>query len=134
MRYAVLALLILAPPAAAQPPLTRPLASIDATLSGQPIVAAPGRLRVTVSETTLAPGSRLPVHKHPFPRVVQVLSGRLLVTNLDTGKAHEAAAGDWLVDAVDQWHDAAVVGAEPVRLLTIDQAPPGAQVTIPRNP
>jgi quercetin dioxygenase-like cupin family protein len=56
------------------------------------------------------------------------------VTNLDTGKAHEAAAGDWLVDAVDQWHDAAVVGAEPVRLLTIDQAPPGAQVTIPRNP
>ena len=29
--------------------------------------------------------SRLPVHKHPYPRVVQVVSGRLKVTNLDTG-------------------------------------------------
>lgn len=120
-------------PALAQPPpVTLPLASLDATLTGQPIRAPEGKLRVTVSETTLAPGGRLAAHKHPYPRVVQILSGRLRVTNLDTGTVSEPKAGDWLVDAVDQWHEAVVLDDEPVRLLTIDQAPPGAAVTIPR--
>jgi hypothetical protein len=65
---------------------------------------------------------------------VNVLAGRLKITNLDTGQVREAVAGDWMVDAVDQWHEAEVLGPEPARLMTIDQAPPGATVTIPRNP
>ena len=65
---------------------------------------------------------------------MNVLAGRLKVTNLDTGEVREIKAGDWLVDAVEQWHETAVVGSESVRLLTIDEAPPGAAVTIPRNP
>lgn len=124
-------LVMAAAPAAAQP-VTKPVAAIDATLTGQPITAPAGKLRVTVSETTLAPGGKLAAHKHPYPRVVQVLSGRLRVTNLDAGTVSEPKPGDWLVDAVDQWHEAVVLGEEPVRLLTIDQAPPGAAVTIPR--
>lgn len=124
-------LLLAATPAAAQP-VTKPVASLDATLTGQPIVAPSGKLRVSVSETMLAPGGRLAAHKHPYPRVVQILSGRLRVTNLDTGTVSEPAPGDWMVDAVDQWHEAIVLGDEPVRILTIDQAPPGAAVTIPR--
>lgn len=124
-----LALLLATPAAAQAPPLT-----IDATLSGQPIRAPAGDLRVTITQTTLPPGGRLPAHKHPYPRVVQVVSGRLEVTNLDTGQAQEVAAGDWVVDAVDQWHEAQVLGDELVRLLTIDQAPAGAQVTVPRKP
>ena len=135
MKHALAAALVLiAAPAAAQAPVGRPLASLDATLSGQPIVAPGGKLRVTVTETTIPAGGGLAAHKHPYPRLVQVLSGRLKITNLDTGQAREVTAGDWLVDAVDQWHEAAVIGAEPVRVMTIDQAPPGAQVTIPRNP
>jgi quercetin dioxygenase-like cupin family protein len=63
-----------------------------------------------------------------------VEQGRLSVRNLDTGETREVKAGDWVVDAIDQWHEAAVVGNEPVRLTTIDQAPPGAAVTVPRNP
>ncbi|WP_309087477.1 cupin domain-containing protein [Phenylobacterium sp.] len=132
-RALVLIPLLTAAPAAAQPaPVTRPMAAIDATLTGQPITAPTGRLRVTVSETTLAPGGKLAAHKHPYPRVVQILSGRLRVTNLDTGTVSEPKPGDWMVDAVDQWHEAIVLGDEPVRILTIDQAPPGATVTIPR--
>lgn len=126
---------MLAAPAAAQPavgPLVRPIAVIEATLTGQPISPPSGPVRVTVSETTIAPGERLPPHKHPYPRIVQVLSGRLKVTHLDTGTVSEPAPGDWLVDSVDQWHEGVVVGDEPVRLLTIDQAPPGAAVTVPR--
>jgi quercetin dioxygenase-like cupin family protein len=107
---------------------------LDATLAGQPIRAPAGDLRVTITQTVLPAGGELAAHKHPFPRVVNVLAGRLRVTNLDTGHVRELGAGDWVVDAVDQWHEAQVVGDAPVRLLTIDQAPPGAAVTIPRRP
>ena len=51
-----------------------------------------------------------------------------------SAQAREAKAGDWMVDAVEQWHEAVVLGDQPVRLMTIDQAPPGKPVTIPRNP
>jgi len=137
MRHALptLALLLIAVPAAAQvPPAPGKPVTIDATLSGQPIRAAEGPLRVTVTQTVIPAGGRLPVHKHPYPRVVNLLAGRLRITNLDTGQVREAVAGDWMVDAVDQWHEAEVVGSEPARLMTIDQAPPGATVTVPRNP
>lgn len=131
----LLTVLLIAAPAAAQisPDAGKPVI-LDATLSGQPIQAPSGRLRVTVTQTVIPAGGRLPVHKHPYPRVVNVLSGRLKITNLDTGQVREAVAGDWMVDAVDQWHEAQVMGEEPVRLLAVDQAPPGATVTIPRNP
>lgn len=131
---AALAVLILATPAAAQPQTLGSPVTLDATLSGQPIRAPAGDLRVTVTRVQLPVGGRLAAHKHPYPRVVQVLSGRLKITNLDTGQVREAKAGDWMVDAVDQWHEAAALGDEPVQLMTIDQAPPGAAVTIPRNP
>jgi quercetin dioxygenase-like cupin family protein len=130
-----LALVLLAMPAAAQvPPAAGKPVTIDATLSGQPIRAAEGPLRVTITQTVLPVGGRLPVHKHPYPRVVNLLAGRLKITNLDTGQVREAVAGDWMVDAVDQWHEAQVVGDEPARLMTIDQAPPGAAVTVVRSP
>jgi quercetin dioxygenase-like cupin family protein len=131
----ILTLLLIAAPAAAQvPPVPAKPVTIDATLSGQPIRAAEGPLRVTVTQTVIPVGGRLPPHKHPYPRVVNVLAGRLKITNLDTGQVREAVAGDWMVDAVDQWHEAQVLGDEPARLMTIDQAPPGAAVTIPKNP
>lgn len=136
MRFAlpfVLSAALAAPAAAPPTPVGTPV-TIDATLSGQPIRAPAGDLRVTVSQVQLPPGGKLAVHKHPYPRVVQVVSGRIRITNLDTGAVREAKAGDWMVDAVDQWHEAVAVGDEPVRLMTIDQAPPGAAVTIPRRP
>jgi quercetin dioxygenase-like cupin family protein len=136
MRHAFLALALLATPAAAQPaaPVSRTLATIDASISGQPIVAAPGKLQVTVSEATIPPGARLPPHKHPYVRIGHVVAGRLKVTNHVTGAVVELKAGDWIVDPIDQWHEGEAVGSEPVRLLIIDQGPPGAQLTVPRNP
>lgn len=128
------AALALAAPAAAQPVTLGTPVTIDATLSGQPIRAPSGDLRVTITQTQLPVGGKLAAHKHPYPRVVHVLAGRLEVRNLDTGQTRQAKAGDWMVDAVDQWHEAVVLGDEPVRLMTIDQAPPGQTVTIMRNP
>ncbi|WP_068874304.1 MULTISPECIES: cupin domain-containing protein [unclassified Phenylobacterium] len=130
----LLALLISTPAVAQVPPKAGAPTVLDATLSGQAIRAPAGDLRVTVSQAIIPAGGRLAAHRHPYPRIVNVLAGRLRITNLDTGQTRDAVAGDWMVDAVEQWHEAVVVGDEPVRLLTIDQAPPGAAVTIPRNP
>jgi len=131
---AALTLAAFAGPAAAQPTVIGTPVTIDATLSGQAIRAPAGDLRVTVTQVELPVGGRLAAHKHPYPRVVQVLAGRLEIRNLDTGQTREAKAGDWMVDAVEQWHEAVAIGDQPARLMTIDQAPPGKPVTIPRNP
>ena len=136
MKRALIALLLIATPAAAQAPAPaqKTIATLDASIADQPIVAPAGKLRLTVSEAVIPPGGRLAPHKHPYLRIGHVAAGRLKVTNHVTGKVVELKAGDWVVDPIDQWHEGEVVGAEPVRLLLIDQAPPGAQLTIPRNP
>lgn len=124
----VFILATLAVPAAAQAPpapVSTPVGAFDATLSGQPIRLPQGAVRVTVSETLIPAGSSLPEHRHPYPRFIRVLSGRIAVQNLDTGETRELAAGDFAVEALDQWHAGRALGDEPVRLLVIDQAPPG---------
>jgi len=124
-----------ATPAAAQvaPEPGKPVV-VETTLSGQPIRPPQADVRITITQGVIPVGGGVPAHKHPYPRLVNVLAGRMQVTNLDTGQVREIAAGDWLVDAVDQWHETKVLGDQPVRLLTIDQAPPGATVTIAKNP
>lgn len=138
MRHAlasIVIVLVLAGTAAAQvPPEPGKPVTVDATLSGQAIRAPQGEVRYTITQGVIPVGGGVAAHKHPYPRLVNVLAGRMQVTNLDTGQVREIAAGEWLVDAVDQWHETKVLGDQPVRLLTIDQAPPGAAVTIPRNP
>lgn len=130
----VLAVLMASPAAAQVPPDPGKPVVVDRTLSGQPIRPAAGVVRYTITQGVIPVGGGVAPHKHPYPRLVNVLAGRLRVTNLDTGDVRELKPGDWLVDAVEQWHETAVVGTEPVRLLTIDQAPPGVAVTIPKTP
>jgi len=129
------ALLAIASAAVAQPaPVTTPLKTLDATSAGQPVVMPSGPLRVTVSETTIPAHGALPAHKHPYPRYVYVLAGRVRVTNLVSGQAFELKAGDMTIDPVDQWHTAEALGDQPASLIAIDSAPPGAAVTIRREP
>ncbi len=137
MKHALAAVLaLIALPAAAQAPgpIQKPLAVLETTVSGQPLTGVAGPIKVSVTETTVPVGGAVAAHKHMHPRVVGVLAGRLKVTNLDTGAVTEAKAGDWMVDPIDQWHEAQVVGDEPARLLVIDEAPPGATLMMPRPP
>lgn len=113
---------------------TRVTKVLDRTLSGQPILMPTGPVRVTISEMTLPVGARLPPHRHPFARHVHVLAGRLAVKDLSTGGVVELGPSDWAVDVVDVWHEGTVLGDEPVRLLLIEQAPPGAATTIRQDP
>lgn len=111
----------LADTAPAPPVVVREVFSGNTTAAGQPIVLPQKNARLVVSTYDIAPGARLPVHKHPAPRYAYVLAGTLTVTDAESGEAKTYSAGDVIVEMVDRWHYGANTGSEPVRLLVIDQ-------------
>lgn len=112
------------------PVVVTPLASKATTASGQPITLPQKNVEVQVSSYQIAPGAILPVHKHPFPRYAYVEQGTLKVTNVETGAANTYKPGDFIVEMIGQWHQATNIGADPVKLLVIDQVEQGAKNTI----
>lgn len=117
----------------AKPVVVRPVASATATSSGQPIVLPQKDAQVVVSSYEIAPGAVLPVHKHPFPRYAYVQAGSLHVTNNDTGKSEDFKPGDFIVEAVGQWHFGTNTGKDVVKLLVIDMVEKGKANTVLRD-
>jgi len=109
--------------------LVKPLVSTTTTATGQPIVLPQKNAEVLVSSYEIPAGATLPVHRHPFPRYAYVLGGTLEVTHVESGKSNIYKAGDFVIEMIGQWHQATNRGAEPVRLLVIDQVEQGAQNT-----
>lgn len=131
------ALALVATPALAAdpgPPVSTVRGVAEASMTGQPVVLPQGPVRVTLTETVIPPHGRLPAHKHPYARYALLQAGRLKVTNLDTGTVTEVKPGDFVVDAIAQWHQAENLSDEPARLMVIDQAPPGQSNTIMKAP
>ena len=134
MKHLLLALgliLFVSPASADSQPATskvvvKPVLSTGVTSSGQPIVLPQGDVQMLVSTYDIPPGAVLPKHKHPFPRYGYVQAGTIEVTNLDIGKTETFKTGDFIVEAVDQWHFGANKGTEPVKLLVIDMVEKGA--------
>ena len=112
------------------PVVVTPLATKTTTASGQPITLPQKNVEVQVSSYQIAPGATLPVHKHPFPRYAYVEQGTLKVTNVETGASNTYKTGDFIIEMIGQWHQATNVGADPVKLLVIDQVEQGAKNTI----
>lgn len=131
---AALALAACASASAQEQATTTPLTTATTTNSGQPIVLPQGAMQVSVSRVVIPAGSKLPVHKHPYPRYAYVEAGHIRVTNVDTGGEVEFAPGGFIVEAMDQWHTGLALGTEDVRLLVIDQHPPGEATTIRKDP
>lgn len=119
--------------AAASAVVVKPISSSAVTSSGQPIVLPRGRVQVIASTYDIAPGAVLPVHKHPFPRYAYVLAGTLEVTNDDIGKTETYKPGDFILEAVNQWHHAVNKGSEPVKLMVIDMAEKGKANVVVRK-
>jgi quercetin dioxygenase-like cupin family protein len=115
---------------ASAPVVVTPVKTTAVTATGQPLVLPHENVEVTASIYDIAPGATLPVHKHPFARYGYVLAGTLEVTNVDTGKRDVYKTGDFIVEMIDQWHQGSNVGADPVKLLVIDQIEAGAQATV----
>ena len=102
------------------------------TVTGQPFTAPQGPLEVVISIAVIPAGGALPMHKHPWPRFAYVESGRLRVHYEEAGLAREFGPGEAAVEAIDQWHEAEVVGDAPVRLIVVDQLPPGRSNVVSR--
>lgn len=111
---------------AAGEPVSTPIGSYTATNSGQPIMPPAGPVQVVAQTVEIPAGGRLPVHRHPHQRYGYVLSGRIQVDNLDAGTSVTYGPGEVIIEALGQWHTGAALGTEPVKLLVIDQVPPGA--------
>ncbi|MBX7247593.1 MAG: cupin domain-containing protein [Caulobacteraceae bacterium] len=110
---------------AAAPIQSTPLATATTTWSGQPLNLPQGPIELKAARVVMPVGTALAPHKHPYPRYVHIESGRLSVSNEVTGVTREFGPGEFIVEAIDQWHSGRVVGDEPVILMVIDQAPPG---------
>lgn len=115
---------------AAAPVVVTPVRTTAVTATGQPLVLPRENVETTASIYDIAPGATLPVHKHPFARYAYVLAGTIEVTNVDTGKRDVYKTGDFIVEMIDQWHKGSNIGADPVKLLVIDQIEAGAQATV----
>ena len=115
---------------AAAPVVVTPVKTTTVTSTGQPLILPRKNVEVSASVYDIAPGATLPVHKHPFARYAYVLAGTLQVTNVDTGKSDVFKTGDFIVEMIDQWHRGSNIGADPVKLVVIDQIEAGTQATV----
>lgn len=122
-----------AKPAVAASVVVKPISSSSVTASGQPIVLPQGHVQVIASTYDIAPGAALPVHKHPFPRYAYVLAGTLDVTNDDIAKTETYRQGDFILEAVNQWHHAVNKGDVPVKLMVIDMVAKGKANVVVRK-
>jgi quercetin dioxygenase-like cupin family protein len=91
------------------------------TSSGQPISLPAGKVAVSVVVYEIKSRAMLPEHKHFYPRYGYVMSGRVRITNTSTGHAEIYRAGDFIIEALGQWHYAENIGEDVVKLLVIDQ-------------
>lgn len=110
--------------------VVKPVISSTVTSSGQPIVLPQKDAQVIVSTYEIPAGAVLPKHKHPFPRYGYVQAGTIEVTNIDTGKTETFKTGDFILEAVDQWHFGTNKGDVPVKLLVIDMVEKGQSNTV----
>jgi quercetin dioxygenase-like cupin family protein len=108
------------------------LFSATTTASGQPITLPKSSVEVIAWMYEIPAGAKLPVHRHPSPRYAYVLAGTLRVATADQSRTWDYKAGDFIVEMIDVWHYGTNTGAEPVRLLVIDQVEAGQVNTILR--
>ena len=117
-------------PASPPKPIVRELAAAEATASGQPVRLPQGDARVVLSEYVIPAGAKLPVHRHPYPRIALVQSGRISVTNVDTGKTVQYGPGDMVVESIGQRHFGETIGSDDVQLRVLDLLPAGVKSNV----
>jgi quercetin dioxygenase-like cupin family protein len=101
--------------------VVRPVISTAVTASGQAITLPQKGVHVVATTYDIPRGATLPEHKHPYARYAYVLGGTLRVTNTENGKSEVYKTGDFIVEAIGQWHKATNIGKGPVKLLVVDQ-------------
>ncbi len=118
-------------PAAPSGATVTPLLRTATTVTGQALVAPAEPFEIVVTRVELPAGGVLPMHRHPWQRIAYVESGRIRVA-YEGGREVEVGPGEAIVEAVDVWHEGRAVGG-PVRIVVIDQVPPGGTNVVPRG-
>jgi quercetin dioxygenase-like cupin family protein len=85
---------------------------------------------ITAAVVTLPPGKTTGWHRHGVPLFGYILSGALEVDYGDKG-VRTYAAGDGLMEAMDQRHQGVNRGAEPVRILVVYMGAEGLKNVLP---
>lgn len=113
---------------AAEPVIT-PITASTKTITGQRLEIPPTpEVRAVIVE--LAPGGKLPTHKHPYQRYAYILEGEVSVTFPDDGKSFVSKAGDFIIEGREAWHYGVNEGTAPVKLLVIDHVPEGTGTNV----
>ncbi|MDP2215008.1 cupin domain-containing protein [Phenylobacterium sp.] len=123
MLAATLPGLAMAAPSAGPALNTQPSSPLSLALPQDDEPGQGDKVRMTVVQTTLAPGESLPDNARTALRYIYVKSGRLQVSNLVTGDRQDVEAGEFAVESAGQWHTGKAMGAEPAEILLIEQAP-----------
>ena len=98
---------------------------------GQAITVPSGHLQLVVSTYDIAPGARLPAQASVRALCV-VIQGDLMVEQVGSS-SRVYHAGEFVVESVNRWHFGQAIGEVPVKLLVIDQLPPGRKATVLRS-
>ena len=107
-----------------------PLAKSVASWNGTPMPAYPaGQPEVTILRVRIAPGARLPMHKHPVINAGVMLAGELTVVT-EKGQTLHLKAGDPIIEVVEEWHYGHNEGAEPVELIIFYAGVQGQPITV----
>ena len=105
------------------------LAKSAASWNGSSLPAYPaGQPEVTVLRIRVAPGARLPMHKHPVINAAVMLAGDLTVTT-EAGKQMRFSRGDAIVEVVDQWHYGYNEGPDVAELIVFYAGAQGQPIT-----
>jgi quercetin dioxygenase-like cupin family protein len=115
----LLCLLLASPTPAFEPSgvQVEPLAKSATSWNGTALAAYPaGQPEVTVLRIRIAPGARLPMHKHPVINAAVMLAGELTVTT-EAGRSARFRRGEAIVEVVDQWHYGRNDGTEVAELI-----------------
>jgi quercetin dioxygenase-like cupin family protein len=99
--------------------------------NGKPYTHYPtGQPQLTTIKLTIPPRTALPWHTHPFPNVVYVLSGTLMLQDKASGKTLVVHQGQAVGESVDNIHRGESGDDPTVQLITY-AGTPGVPTSVP---
>lgn len=108
----------------------RQIAKATTQWNGRLLPAYPNKNpEITILSYEIAPGVRLPMHKHPVINAGVITQGKLTVVAKDGGLLI-LNPGDSIIELVDQWHYGINDGAEPVKLIMFYAGQEGVPLVI----
>ncbi len=75
-----------------------------------------GSPEITILKIKILPGTKLPLHMHPFINAGVLLTGELTVITKEDKILH-LKAGDAIVEVVNRWHYGKNEGSEPAQII-----------------